>query len=127
MRMFLNVAKHRFLPYVGWTVGSFLFVFAGWLCGAGIGYLIQALGWLNYPTDEMFSGLAFLVFPFMGGIIGLIIMHIVRIMCWAKLWYRYTKEQEGWVQKHMLGIVFLDELMWLITFSAIWVILVITL
>lgn len=127
MKIFFNAAKHRLLPYLGWTIGSFLIMFAGWLCGAGIGYLFEALGWLRYSEDVMFSGMNFLLFPFFGGIISLIIMHIVRILCWRNLWHRYTKELAGWTSKHMLGIILLDEMMWLITFTVIWGILIITL
>lgn len=124
MRMFLDTAKQRFLPLAGWLVCSFLFVIAGSIGGAGIGYLGLALGWVKYHPDVMFSGLAFLEFPFAGGIIGLIVMHAVRALCWAKLHRRYMKEHKRWTWKHTMGIALFDETIWLAVFAAICTILV---
>lgn len=123
MKMFLDAAKRRFLPLAGWMACSFLSVIVGLIGGTGIGYLGLALGWVEY-SDEMFSGLAFLVFPFVGGIVGLTVMHIVRIWCWTKLHRKYLSECEGWTRKHTVGIAFLDETIWLTAFAAICAILV---
>lgn len=54
-------------------------------------------------------------------------MHIVRIRCWVKLHRRYISEHEGWTQRHMLGIVIFDEVIWLAVFAAICAILVMVL
>lgn len=124
MRMFLDAAKHRLLSLIGWLVCSFLFVIVGSIGGAGIGYLCLALGWVEYPSDVMFSGLAFLKFPFVGGIFGLIAMHTVRVLRWAKLHCKYMEEHIRWTWKHTLGIALFDEAIWLVTFAAICTILV---
>ena len=116
--MIWNVMKHRFLPSVGWLVSSFLLMLAGWLSGAGIGYMCEAMGWVEYP-DTMFSGLAFLLFPFVGGIIGLTIMHIVRVRSWIKLHHRYMEDHKGWTRKHTIGLVIIDEIAWLMAFCTI--------
>ena len=123
MEILLNVAKHRLLPCVGWMLCSFLFVIMGWICGAGIGYLSLFMGWVEFP-DEMFSGLNFVIFPFVGGIIGLIVMHTVRFLCWSKLQHRYMKEYEGWTWKHTIGIVLLDESIWIVAFATTCILLV---
>lgn len=123
MEIFLNVAKQRLLPCAGWIFCSFLFVIVGWICGAGIGYLSLAMGWVEF-SNEMFSGMTFLVFPFVGGIIALIAMHIVRFLCWTKLQHKYMKEYEGWTWKHTMGIIFLDETIWMVAFVTICVLFV---
>jgi len=122
----LNIAKHRLLTLVGWMACSFLFVILGWIGGAGIGYLCEFMGWVEYP-DVMFSGLTFLIFPFIGGIIGLIVMHIIRTLCWIKLHHSYMMKYEKWTWKYTMGIVLLDELLWLMVFTAICVLLTIVL
>ena len=124
MKIFLNIVKHRFFALVGWLICSFLFIILGLICGAGIGYLSEAMGWVKYP-DVMFSGLAFLVFPFVGGIISLIAMHIVRVLCWVKLHRRYMEVHEAWTRKHTIGIALIDEIVWLIAFTVICLLLTI--
>lgn len=124
MRMFLDTVKHRFLPLIGWLVCSVLFVVVGGIGGAGIGYLCLALGWVEYPSDVMFSGLAFLEFPFVGAIVGLIAMHVVRVLCWTKLHRKCMEEHVQWSWKHTMGVALFDEVMWLVIFAAICTILV---
>ena len=118
MKLFLDVAKHRLLPAIGWVACSVLSMFVGGILGIWIGYLCLATG-LMEATDKLFSGWAFLTFPFVGGIIGLITMHIVRTLCWIKLHRSYMKKYERWTWKYTIGIVFLDEIAWLITFTTI--------
>ena len=82
------------------------------------------MSWMDY-TDKLFTEWGFLTFPFVGGSIGLAIMHIVRIRCWVKLHHRVMLEREGWTWKHTVGIVLLDEAIWLIAFAAIFTLLLI--
>ncbi len=126
MRLFLEAVKCRLLPSIGWTACSVLAMFAGGLGGIWIGYLCLATGWME-STDKPFSGLAFLTFPCVGGAIGLAVMHIVRIWCWAKLHRRYKSEYEGWTQRHMMAIVLFDEAIWLVAFAAICTVLLMSL
>lgn len=118
--------KYRFLPCAGWTICSFLFMFIGWIAGAGIRYFSTAVGWVKY-SDEMFSGLNFLKFPFVGGIVGLIAMHIIRILCWTKLRRRYMEKYEGWTWKYTMGFILFDEALWLMAFVMIWKVLLLVL
>lgn len=125
MRLFLEAVKCRLLPSIGWTACSVLAMFAGGLSGTWIGYLCLATGWME-STDKLFSGLAFLTFPCVGGAIGLAVMHIVRIWCWAKLHREYMKKYEEWSWKHTIGIVLFDEAVWLVLFVVICALLITT-
>ncbi len=119
MRMFLNIAKHRLLPGAGWMACSFLFMFVGWLGGIGVCYLGLVVGPVEFP-DEMYAGLNVLLFPLVGGNVGLTAKHIIRVRCWARLQHRYMDEYGGWTWKHTIGVILFDEAIWLAAFTAIW-------
>ena len=108
MKLLLSVVKSRLLPSVGWIVCSIFVVFIGGLGGILSAYLCLTTGWIE-PTDKIFSGWAFLTFPYMGGGIGLVILHIVRICYWIKLHRRYKEEYKEWTRKHTIGIALFDE------------------
>ena len=124
MKLLLKVAKCRLLPSIGWITCSVLAMFAGGISGIWIAYFCLATG-LMESTDKLFTGWTFLTVPCVGGVVGLAVMHIVRIRCWLKLQRRYMKEYEGWSWKHTIGIVLIDETIWLVAFVAICAILVI--
>lgn len=100
-------------------------MFVGGLSGIWIGYLFLVTGWME-STDKLFTGWAFLTFPCVGGAIGLTVMHFVRIRCWVKLHREYMKKYEEWSWKHTIGIVLVDEAVWLVTFVAICALLITT-
>lgn len=122
MKLFLDVAKHRLLPAIGWVACSVLSMFVGGILGIWIGYLCLATG-LMEATDKLFSGWAFLTFPYTGGALGLITLHIIRIWCWMRMHRRLLLEYEGWTLKHTVGIALFDEGVWLIIFIAIFLLL----
>lgn len=116
--MFLDVLKSRFKPLLGWIVGSFVTVFVCGLIGIGIGRLGEKLGLVTYPNVP-FAGLAFLIFPIVGGLIGLIVAHIFRIVCWHRLHNKCVSNYEGWKLKYTIGIVVIDEICWIIAVTFI--------
>ena len=67
-------------------------------------------------TDNLFTGWGFLTFPLVGGLVGLVVLHIIRILCWTRLHNRYMAELEGWTWKHTAGIILFDEVIWLMVF-----------
>lgn len=117
MKIIIKVARKRFLPFMGWMLCSFLFVILGWISGACIGYLGEAIGLVTYP-DVMFSRIAFLIFPFGGGVVGLIALHIVRARSWLKMHHKFMNEYKKWTTKYTMAIIFIDETAWLIAFTA---------
>ena len=123
MRTLLDIVKHRLLSFVIWMVCSLVFEILGCLGGAGIGYLSEAMGWVEYP-EAMFSRLTFLLFPFAGGIVGLIAMHVVRVMGWIKMHHSYMEAHEGWTRKYSMRIVIIDEIAWLIAFVGLHLLIV---
>lgn len=118
MKLFLAVAKSRLLPSMGWIICSVLAIFMGGIGGIFIAYLCLTMGWKE-PTDDIFSGWSFLTFPYTGGFIGLVVLHIVRIRSWAKLSRKYMVEHKGWTWKYTLGLVLFDEAVWLAAIFAI--------
>ena len=68
-------------------------------------------------THKLFTGWGFLTFPLVGGIVGLVAMHIFRVQRWLKLHRRYMEEYEGWTTGHTIGIVVMDEAVWLLIFA----------
>ena len=123
MEAFRDAVKHRLLPCVGWLFCSFLFMIIGWICGYVIGQICVTMGWIHF-SDDMFSGLSILIFPVVGGVIGVLFMHVLRLRNWRKqdTYYRYVYEK--WTSRHTLYIVIFDEVIWMISFALIWVLLV---
>ena len=108
MKIIIKIVRQRLLPFMGWMLCSFLFVILGWIGGAGIGYLGEAIGLVTYP-DVMFSRIAFLIFPFGGGVVGLIALHIVRVRSWLKMHRKFMNEHKNWTSKYTMAIIFIDE------------------
>lgn len=106
--------KERFLPNLDWLLCSVLFTFAGWLAGAGIGYLCVDMG-LQFP-EGMYSGMGFLLFPFYGGIAGLVIIHVIRIVHWKRLLGGYKGNR--WL------FIAAEEICWAATYGIVWAVLV---
>ena len=109
-----NFVKDRLIPNLGWLTCSLLFTFAGWLTGAGIGYLCLDMG-LQFP-EGMYSGMGFLLFPFYGGIAGLVVMHVIRIIRWKKI-------LEGYRGNGFL-LIAMEEICWAAAYGLVWAVFV---
>ena len=118
MELFLDAAKRRIIPWIGWIACSALSAFVGGNLGILFAGLCLAAGFME-TTDQLFTGWGFLTFPFVGGIVGLIVMHIVRVQRWVKLHRKYMEEYKGWTHRHTIAIVFIDETVWLLVFAVL--------
>ena len=118
MKLFWTVAKTRILPNIGWIACLIPSIFIGGFIGSQLGLWVDFL-LMKFANKSLFRGWDLFMFLYAGVVIGLIVMQIIRILCWIKLHRRYLSEYEGWAWKHTIGIVLFDETVWLLTLPTI--------